>query len=92
MGLLSGQAWAPPRGSNTPKIPWEDAAGSSSAEDELTQSGVRGDDPVPSFQSCHTTPNLQHLPNTFIPSHGRQRRQEGVGPCREAVGELETPS
>lgn len=25
MGLLSGQSWAPPMGSSTPKISWEDA-------------------------------------------------------------------
>lgn len=100
-GLLSGQAWAAPRGSNVPKIPWEDALqvgdeqGPSSAEDagdELTEPGVRRDDPVPGLQSRHTAPDLQHLPDTFVPSHGRQRRQEGVGPCREAGGELETPS
>lgn len=58
----------------------------------LTDSGACRDDPVPEFQSRHTTPDLQHFPDTFVPSHGRQRGEDGVGPCREARGKLQTLS
>lgn len=58
----------------------------------LTESGACRDDPVPRFQRCHTTPDLQHFPNTFVPSHGRQRGEDGVGPCQETRGELWKPS
>jgi len=56
----------------------------------LTESSAGRDDPVPRFQSRHATPDLQHFSDAFAPSHGRQRGEDGVGPCREAGGELQT--
>lgn len=58
----------------------------------LTKSGARRDDPVPGFQSRHAPPDLQHFSDAFVPSHGWQRGEDGVGPCREAGGELWSPS
>lgn len=64
------------------------APGTEDAAYALTKSRACWDDPVPRFQSRHTTPDLQHFPDTFIPSHSWQRGENGVGPCREAGGEL----
>lgn len=57
--------------------------------DALTQSSGRWDDPVAGFQSRHTPPDLQHFPDTFVSSHSWQRGECGIGPCREAGGELQ---